>query len=375
MLLKKIIAASLLINLLLTANAQDSTVNTKAVVKDTRFTFGGLLLTRYVQSLDKHVDINGKHYAADDGYTTSSLFIRKARVLAKAQVNAKLEATVLINLSDFSDPKNKVLEIASMQYKYNDFLQLQVGQFRPYFGLEDLYPEDFLKSLDWSNQYYAFGNNGWQSFQVGVTVYGEWKNELLPVKYYLGMFNGNGKNQLSDNDNGKLFPARMELVLGKKTKLGLNAGTGKERSHSVWAVNADIDHTIQFNKHWSLEIQSEYKKGTNTTTFFAQSSDVDQHINDFVTEGYYILPNLKYQFEKKQVKSIELSCRYENLDCDVKRNGNIRQSFMPMLSTQFAEDYNLRFQLGMMIDKYERQVVNSTQYNGNRFVCQLQARL
>lgn len=50
---------------------------------------------------------------------------------------------MLINLADFkNNPQTRVLELANLKYKANNYLSIQAGQFRPYFGLEDLYPAD-----------------------------------------------------------------------------------------------------------------------------------------------------------------------------------------------------------------------------------------
>jgi hypothetical protein len=256
------------------------------------------------------------------------------------------------------------LELASIKYRFNN-LNLQVGQFRPYFGREDLYPEELLQSLEWTNQYYAFGANGWQSFQVGTTVFGTAHIFKIPVKYYVGMFNGNGRNQLMDNDNGKLFPARLELGIRPKTKLGLNGGIGKSKGEKIWAFNADIDHLTQLGGLWELELQSEYKRGTNNS-LFDTSVTANKSMKNYLLSGYYILPNLKYNMNIKPIKSLELSIRYEFINYDEKKNGCTRKTYVPMFCCQLAEDYFLRFELGMILDSYPQ--------NNTRFVCQLQTR-
>lgn len=359
-------------------NRKDSTSDQQATSPkpQSRFQFSGLLITKYVQSLTKDVDVTGKQVATGTPLTASSFLLKKARVQAKVQVMPRAEGTVLVNLADFlGDPKNKVLETATLKYYINDYLHLQVGQFRPYFGLEDLYPEELLRTLDWSNGYNAFGANGWQGFQVGATVYGEWTNSKVPLKYYLGVFNGNGKNQVADNDNGKLFPARVELGLGK-TKLGLNGGLGKENGRQVWASGVDIDHTTPLGSAWSLQLQSEYKCGVNSA-YFTTLSPAEKSTEIFtgcLIENYYILPNLVYTVNGKDLKSLELSVRYEYLDPDVKYDGNVKKTCTPMLSASLAEAYALRLEMGVVVDKWSRNLPGTTQYNNCRCVCQLQAR-
>ena len=333
-----------------------------------------MLITRYSQSLSRQVDVNGSYHSTDGAYATSSFSLRRVRVQAKAQISARAEAAVLLNLTDFTgNPSNKVLENAFFKYHINDYINLQAGQFRPYFGREDLYPEELLQALEWSNLYYAFGANGWQSFQAGATLFGKVAIGNTPVNYYLGVFNGNGRNQAMDNDNSKLFPMRVEVALHHNTKLGLNGGLGKDRKERIWAFDADLDHVEKLTDHLELEVQAEYKKGTNNSQFDT-SSERNKAMADYQLSGYYMLPNLRYNINDAQVKSIEFAVRYEQLNGDAKRNGCTRQTCMPVLCLQFENDYFLRLQTGLIIDRYRNKNPASTEHNATRFICQLQAR-
>lgn len=339
-----------------------------------KLVISGMLLSRFSQSLTTGVDVNGKYHSGEDAYSTSGFSIRRVRLQAKTQITPRADAAVLLNITDFiGNPSNKVLENAYVRYRFNNYLNLQVGQFRPYFGREDLYPEELLQALEWSNQYYAYGANGWQSFQAGATVFGKVTVLKIPVTYYIGMFNGNGRNQPMDNDNGKLFPARVELAVRPNTKLGLNGGIGKDGKEKVWALNADIDHVEHLSDKWELEIQSEYKKGLNNC-LFDTSTEKNKQIKNYQLEGFYVLPDIRYNVNGSQVKSVELSMRYENLNCDVKRNGSSKQTWMPVVSLQLAGDYNLRFETGLIIDHYSNLAVTAKDHNATRLICQLQAR-
>lgn len=340
--------------------------------KDRKIIFSGMLLTRFTQSFDKGIDINGKYQTQETGYSTSSFSLRRARLQAKSQLNSRADAALLLNLTDFiGNPSNKVVENAFLKYRFSNYLNLQVGQYRPYFGREDLYPEELLQTLEWSNQYYAFGANGWQSFQTGATVFGKVNVLKIPVSYYVGVFNGNGRNQPMDNDNGKLFPARIELAVRPQTKIGLNGGLGKDGDNKVWACNFDIDHIEKLGERWELEIQSEYKRGTNNSQFDT-SHIAGKQMSNYQLEALYVLPNLKYNINGSQIKSLEFSCRYETLNCDVKRNGSTKQTWMPVVSLQLADEYFLKFETGLIIDKYS--IVSLKEHNATRFVCQMQAR-
>lgn len=359
----------------ITAKQEQATTgiqDTASEKKERKINISGMLLTRFTQSLNKEIDINGKYRTEDEVYSTFCFSLRRARIQAKAQINPRAETALLLNLTDFiGNPSNKVVENAFLKYHFNNYINLQVGQFRPCFGREDLYPEELLQALEWSNQYYAFGANGWQSFQAGATVFGKVNILKIPVSYYVGVFNGNGRNQAMDNDNGKLFPARIELSVRPKTKLGLNGGLGKDDDEKVWAYNFDVDHVEKLGKKWELEIQSEYKRGINTSQFDT-SSEKNKMVKNYQLYGFYILPNLKYIINSPQIKSLEISMRYENLNCDAKRNGSIKQTWMPVISLQLADEYFVRLETGMILDRYS--ISSLKEHNGARFVCQLQAR-
>jgi hypothetical protein len=367
-----IIIAGLLLSSIVFAQPTTSKKESKDSVKERKVFISGMLLTRFTQSFNKEIDITGKYCLKNEKYSTSSFSMRRARLQAKAQITPQADAAVLLNLTDFiGNPSNKVLENAFIRYHFNNYINLQVGQYRPYFGREDLYPEELLQALEWSNLYYAFGANGWQSFQAGATVFGKVNVFKIPVSYYVGVFNGNGRNQPMDNDNGKLFPARLEIAVASKTKLGLNGGLGKDGEEKVWACNFDIDHIVNLSKRWEFEIQSEYKRGTNNSKFDTSCS-AGKKISDYQLEGFYVLPNLKCKIHNAQIKSLELSCRYESLNCDIRRNGSTKQTWMPVVSLQLADEYYVRLETGLIIDRYS--VASTKEHDGTRFVCQMQMR-
>nr|WP_084407121.1 porin [Pedobacter panaciterrae] len=344
------------------------------VSEKAKINFSGMLQTQFNYSLNDDIDITGLHHTGNEHYSRNSFSVKRARFQVNATINDRINAVILVNFGDFTgNPQNKVLENAYIKYSVNDYVNFQFGQFRPQFGQEDNYPVDFVRSVDYSNQYYLFGSNSWQSFQIGATYFGEIKNTDVPVKYYIGIFNGNNRNQVSDNDDGKIIPARIVVGLGKTTQLGASGGVGKNMGQKIWAYGADIDYKKQLNERWGIELVSEYKQGINSVAFFAQENPVIP-VNEYAMRGIYVLPNVTYNIKNARLKSLEFAMRYEYLDADFKQAGNARQSYIPMISASFAEAYAIRVQLGYLMDRYERNIPNTTQYNTDRIICQVQAR-
>lgn len=346
-------------------------------VKYPQFQFKGLFQGRYVVSTTKDVDVNGLQHTDHSG-TDNTFLIKYMRVQMQAKISKHADVVVLANLADFkSDTKTKVLENAYLRYTFSPKLSFTVGQFRPWFGIEETYPIDIIKSLDWSNQYVEFGKLGWTSFQIGASANGQLKLGTMPFQYAVSVVNGNGKNQISDSDNGKQYSTRLIFGLAKKyaLNLGLNGGIGEVSAKKVYALGADLTSLVYFNPKWSLDMQLEAKQAVNHVLYYAMDPAVRlSDITNYQVRGIYFLPNLKYEIHRKNLSALEFSCRYEYLDSNFRVGSNPRQTITPMFGLEFLKDYGARIQLGMQFDRYKHQIPNTAQYNNNLFIVQVQSR-
>ena len=335
----------------------------------------GTIRTRYTTTFDRHIDVDGlQHSNGADKFADNAFTIPNARLVLAGDVSDKLDVYVRVNFADFkASPTSKVLEYAYGTYHVNPYLNFRMGVYRPNFGREDDIATDFLKSFDFSNQYTAFDENGWMNYQLGFSVMGELKLGEIPVKYYAGVFNGNRRNAFTDNDNGKQFPARVEVDFTKDFAVGVNGGVGKEFGSHISAWGADVEYQRQLNSKLSIEVTSEFKQGNNQSLFFDENV-AGTNVNNYMMRGAYILPSMVYRTNGKSVKSLEASFKYEYFDPNFKRNGNVRQQYVPMVGINFAEQNALRLQFGVVMDRYNENIANSTEYNSNRFITQLQMR-
>jgi hypothetical protein len=370
------------LNLFHTAQAQQKD---QTSLKDTlrnyssykrKLVFAGVLQTRYLASLDKNTDLNGKNF--DPSATknvTNSFMVKRARVMVKGDINDHFSANILANLAEFSDnPANKVLENAYIKYSLNDYFHFQAGQFRPFFGIEDAVAVDIIRTLDFSNQYYAFGKNGWQSFQTGLSVFGN----VVPrgrLRYFAGAYNGNNKNQLADDNNTKNIYGRLEADLLKGFTLGLNAGSGSlAQSGTGKAYGADASANIPLSKKLELLLSAEYKSGANFLAYNARTVKEGPSLDDYKMQGFYFFPTLRLNHRSRRLRAIEFSSRYEYFDENKKMNSNPRQTIIPNLSLIFADDFYAALQMGVAIDIYKTQVPLSTATDHSLAYLQLQIR-
>jgi len=342
--------------------------------------FAGVLQTRYVYSLTSDADVDGKNFApADSTAITNTFLIKRARVMVKADINDHFSANVLVNLAEFSgDPSNKVLENAYIKYSLNKYFHVQAGQFRPAFGIEDAIAVDVIRTLDFSNQYYAFGKNGWQSFQVGLSVFGD----LTPdgyLRYFIGAYNGNNKNQKSDDNNGKNGFVRIETDMAKNITLGVNFASGSMAdSGTSGAYGADMTAKIPLSEKFQLLLMVEAKSGANFLAYNASIANdavlIKPALTEFRMQGFYILPTLRYDLKTRRVRAIEFSSRYEYFDENYKMNSNARQTLIPNLTLIFADDFYAALQTGVSLDWYKKDVPLTTTNSHNLAYVQLQIR-
>lgn len=336
----------------------------------------GVLQTRYVASLTKNVDVNGKNFDTSTNGITNTFLVKRARVMIKADVNDHFSANVLVNLADFnSDPTAKVLENAYIKYSLNKHFNVQAGQFRPFFGIEDAIAVDIIRTLDFSNQYYAFAKNGWQSFQIGVSVFGT-IGKKGRFRYFGGLYNGNNKNAATDNDNTKNFYGRLEVNALKDFTIAVNGGTGSlANSGTGSALGGDFTARIPLSGKFFLLLMGEYKNGTNFVTYNGVTPPANPELSNYRMQGFYFFPTLRYEYKRPRVRAIELSCRYEYFDQDYINKSNPQQTFIPNLSLIFADNFYAALQMGVSIDLFKNQVPLTTTYNHSLGYLQLQIRI
>ncbi|MCW3115951.1 MAG: hypothetical protein JWM28_33, partial [Chitinophagaceae bacterium] len=337
----------------------------------------GTIRMRYISSFQNNIGTDGLEHSGNPGsasYSHRAFSIPQARLVVAGDITDKLDVYFRANFGDFAtSPQNKVLEYAYATYHFNSYLNVRAGLFRPQFGLEDNIPTDFLETFDYSNQYQAFALNGWTDYQIGVNVTGKIKALGLPVSYGVGIFNGNGRNGFTDNNNGKQIPARVQVELPSGLKVGLSGGVGNDQGSNISAWGADLDYEKNLNQRLKLSVVTEYKEGSNQSLFFSEAV-AGRTVTNYQVRGAYVLPHIEYKIDNKRLKGLEASFKYEWLDPNYRLNGNVYQQYVPMIGLDFAEQYAVRLQAGMLIDQYKSNVENTSAYNSSRFITQLQVR-
>ncbi|MCC9061516.1 porin [Flavobacterium piscisymbiosum] len=360
------------------SNGQTTDSNAQSEVKYPQFKVQGLFQGRYLSGFTPGIDAATGLQHSDGEGVEDTFDIKRMRLGLTTKLSDGFDIVVLANFADVkSDPKNKILENAFARYIFNKNIGLMAGQFRPAFGLEELNPADILRSFDYSNQYTEFGNNGWASFQTGASVFGGFNLGKLPVSYAFSVVNGNGRNQVSDKDDGKQYSSRFAFELNKKHNInfGINGGIGEVFNTKVFAVALDLTADFRLADKLILQTQLEGKQGINHYLYYSLAAEYRTgNINDYEMRGAYFLPNLRYEIKYQKLTAIEFSCRYEYFDRSFKVNSNARQTYTPMAGLEFGKGYTGRIEMGMQFDNYKRNVANTTAYDNNLFIIQFQGR-
>ena len=129
---------------------------------------------------------------------------------------------------------------AFVQYDIARFLEVRAGQFRPPFYAEMLQSDASIPFI--SRSVIATGFNPPEAYgprsglapdrQVGLQLGSARLGDVIGFKYALGVFNGNGLNQLFNDNNGVMPVGRVEVDFLRRLTLGIN-GFYNQRSEGV----------------------------------------------------------------------------------------------------------------------------------------------
>ncbi|MXV38073.1 hypothetical protein GO491_05195 [Flavobacteriaceae bacterium Ap0902] len=315
--------------------------------------FGFFLIGGYSFGLNDHTSATGK-YIENDEEASNNFYLKYARVNGAFQITPKIKANLLLNLADFQreDLSRRVLEIASVTYAHDKAFNVKVGQFRPYFGIEDTYGIANHKSYTWSNAYSVMGNSQWQSFQMGVSIYGDLNENNIPIKYYLNAYNGNGKNRITDNDSNKNLSSRLVLTAIPGVEIGANYAFAKHLEEDVNAAAFDFKTSHGLSSQLALNTEFSYAFGHNIGDAIRQGI-TNEFIDDYKFRGWYFIPELVLAMNSPHIQSLELSCRYESLYTNLEEDKNKRTTITPMIGMNIGN--NFKTSLVVIIDQYDKE--------------------
>lgn len=257
------------------------------------------------------------HQANNDGTLkeNSAFQIRRARLDFKGNITPKLDFRVQVDFAN--SPK---LADAYMRVKFCQYINLQAGQFKTPFTLENPYSPLDLEFTDNAQVISALAGykdiSGLSSIglgrEIGVQLYGTLaqferdgkKHPLLT--YYVGVFGGNGVNIKSDN-MAKDIAGRLEFrPFLKDFVLAGSAYWGRYD-------NEFMDNLLRLRfggsaeyKNDRLTVRGEYVWGKTDLTRTMAIEEIEAiERYDVTTQGFYVAAGYWFHFgwgEKSNVK-------------------------------------------------------------------------
>lgn len=278
--------------------------------------------------------------------------IRMRRV--RLSVDGNLSKTVSYKIQgDFS--RSPMLVDAFIKYKPCREFAIQVGQFKTPFTLESPINPVNLEIFDYGEAvqqlvgYKDVCGVGALGRDLGIMatgslfpVMGEEGYKYSIVDYSIGVFNGNGANQL-DNNNSKDIVGRLEVHPGLKdlTLSGSYYYGNYTKDDNVncarnrWAAGA------QYNDG-KLVLRGEYISGKTGYT-----TDIPEDLGYFNSNGYYGVVGYNFALGKDKSQKLMPVFRYEHFvkDASITKGGTnwytVGLNYWPLKSVNCKLDYSL----------------------------------
>ena len=269
----------------------------------------------------------------DGSYTEVNTFhTRRARLDIKGNITEQLEFRLQTDVS--GTPK---LIDAFIKYKFNKMVNIELGQFKTPFTLENQYSPLNQEGIDNSlviNNLAGFsdilGGNRNAGRDIGIMLYGDILNSsdggYALLSYNIGVFNGSGIDRKDDNLSkdviGRLdfHPFIRELVLSASAVKGTyNDGTDKIAGNNRFAFGGEY-------KDDALVVRSEYVR-----------ADYENNGTWLKADGFYVVAGYWFKVGKEQ--KLRPVVRFDQF------NQNNLTSNLYMVGIDWWPESHLRLQL------------------------------
>jgi phosphate-selective porin OprO and OprP len=304
-------------------------------------------ISGYTQVRYQGLDEKGK----EDGFD-----IRRARLDVNGNFTPYLSYRLMV---DFAD-KPKLMD-AYADIKFNDYLNITLGQFRIPFSMENLTPVRRFELIDFSQAVDnlvmrgkdVVGNQNGRDIgiQLGGALWKKGANNLL--EYRFGVFNGSGINIADTANEAKDIVSRLVANPVKGLSFGVSYSNGWEKAikpSSNYAGRSQPRKRFGFEASYTtarLALKGEY--------IYGRDGDTDK-AGWYAWAGYYIIPQ-KLQVIGKYDTFDPNTDKDENVTTNVVIGGNFNFNSWSRIQAfyTFREEqgttvnnnyYSIQFQIG-----------------------------
>lgn len=301
-------------------NAQ-STLSTKTTLS--KFQIGGFIQPKYAATTDTNK------------VPDNSFGIRRFEVKISADLTEQLGMELTYDFGSLKSGVGGDLRDAFIKLYYNDWLRFQLGQFKkPMMKEEFLISSSALRMIDRGLIDASLAANLYNDRDMGFMLNGDGYNEDLPFEYWVGIFNGNGRNQSADDNSAKQYVAHLEysplvgLVVGGdiSTIAYENNYQGSDSPNKLADKNQSAD-TKQYRSAYGfnaelayedLTVLSEYYSWENYNKAVGANNTLKAFNDPLRSVGFYVNPIYLIRYETDFFTKMDIGAKFEYLDLNIR---------------------------------------------------------
>jgi|LSQX01.1.fsa_nt_gb phosphate-selective porin len=274
-------------------------------------------------------------YQYEDG--NNSFDIRRARLDLKGDPVKWMDYRLQLDVS--SSPK---IMDAFVRLKFHPMFNVQAGQFKLAFSLENPYSPLALETLDNSqvisylSGFNDLSGNKAAGRDMGIAVYGGFfqQDGYNIIDYIAGFYNGNGIN-LKDNNKHKDFSGRLEIHPIRALTLSASYYNGKLGTDNDLKPKTRLGFGLRFDNGTYL-LRGEYISGTTDKT---------------CSDGFYVVAGYTI------AGIIQPLVKYDRMRLDKEDSGLTQTNYV--VGLDWWPHHNFRFQINYTYRTFENKDTNS----------------
>lgn len=275
--------------------ALGATTNVQAQQSDSSATIGERVaklekVTSQLPKISGFINMRYRYSDADDG--SNSFDIRRARLNFKGDLSPSLDYRLQVEFAN----SPKILD-AYIRWKIDEYFNIEAGQFKIPFSLENPYSPANLEVIDNSliitalSSYADLSGVASNGRDVGLSAYGGFGrlDGFNLIEYHLGVFNGAGINA-GDKNKSKDFSGILSLRPIKELILAVSHYNGQSGAADATHQRVRTGVGVKYD-NGKLLLRSEYIQGK---TGLVKSDGVYAVLGWFVTPRWQ--PVVKYDY-------------------------------------------------------------------------------
>lgn len=352
MALQKTIFTTLLFSLIASVGFSQSELKSKSDLK--QFTIGGFIQPKYFMSSDSNrVPNNG-------------FGIRRFEVKIAANITENISVELTEDFGVMRAGSTGDLRSAFLKYTYNSWLKFQLGHFKkPMLKESFLIGSSELRMIDRGLIDASLSSNLFSDFDMGLMLTGDGKKQDMPFAYWVGVFNGNGKNQASDDNSSKQMVAHIEYSPNHELTFGGDVSTIAFENNvngsntPVLLANSNLAPDYKqyrsafgFNVQWTVQdfnVLAEYYAWENYAKTIGSTPTKKAFNDPLRSVGFYINPIYNIAYQTDFFSKMDMGLKFEYVDLDIRSGqGNDITRALTLGSSFVINDNGSRFQLNLI---------------------------